>query len=53
LNLSDYPLFDVNKIIKILAKCKEDKKYDIMGFRDYSFKSVITNNIAPIHDKNG
>ena len=46
---TDYPSFDVEGACQAFKEWKGHKKEDIMGFRDNSYKSVITGTIAPIH----
>ena len=46
-NLTDYPDFAVEKQAEILKEWQEDKKEDIMGFREKSYRSTQTNTLAP------
>ncbi|MFC0313863.1 NAD(P)-binding domain-containing protein [Gordonia phosphorivorans] len=39
---TDYPSFDVDGVVEIFLSWKEDKAADIMGYRDYTYKSVMT-----------
>jgi trimethylamine monooxygenase len=46
---TDYPSFDVDGACEAFFEWKEHKKQDIMGFRNHSYKSVITGTMAPTH----
>jgi len=46
---TDYPTFDVEGACQAFKEWKGHKKENIMGFRDNSYKSVITGTMAPIH----
>ena len=46
---TDYPSFDVDGANEAFFQWKKHKKKDIMGFRDNSYKSVITGSVAPPH----
>ena len=46
---TDYPSFDVDGANEAFFQWKKHKKKDIMGFRDNSYKSVITGSVAPAH----
>ncbi|HDZ73890.1 MAG TPA: NAD(P)/FAD-dependent oxidoreductase [Aurantimonas coralicida] len=46
---TDYPSFDVDGANEAFFQWKKHKKKDIMGFRDNSYKSVITGSMAPAH----
>lgn len=46
---TDYPSFDVDGACEAFFKWKKHKTEDIMGFRNHSFKSVITGTMAPVH----
>ncbi|NLG48285.1 NAD(P)/FAD-dependent oxidoreductase [Gordonia sp. (in: high G+C Gram-positive bacteria)] len=39
---TDYPSFDVDGVVEIFLAWKQDKAGDIMGYRDYTYKSVMT-----------
>ncbi|WP_345313897.1 NAD(P)/FAD-dependent oxidoreductase [Gordonia alkaliphila] len=41
-NLTDYPQFDVDGVVEIFLAWKNDKAADIMGYRDYTYTSVMT-----------
>jgi trimethylamine monooxygenase len=46
---TDYPSFDVAGACEAFFAWKEHKKQDIMGFRNQSYRSVITGTMAPAH----
>jgi trimethylamine monooxygenase len=46
---TDYPSFDVDGACEAFYQWKGHKGQDIMGFRNNSYKSVITGTMAPIH----
>ncbi|MNJ08417.1 Phenylacetone monooxygenase [compost metagenome] len=46
---TDYPSFDIDAVNRIFLKWKSDKKQDIMGYRDKSYRSVITGTTAVPH----
>ncbi|WP_028942280.1 flavin-containing monooxygenase [Pseudomonas vranovensis] len=46
---TDYPSFDIDAVNRIFLKWKSDKKQDIMGYRDKSYRSVITGTAAVPH----
>ena len=46
---TNYPSFDVEGACMAFKEWKGHKKENIMGFRDNSYKSVITGTMAPIH----
>ncbi|MGY9050332.1 MAG: NAD(P)-binding domain-containing protein, partial [Rhodobacterales bacterium] len=46
---TDYPSFDVDGASDAFFQWKKHKKADIMGFRDNSYRSVITGSMAPAH----
>lgn len=46
---TDYPSFDIDAVNQIFLKWKTDKKRDIMGYRDKSYRSVMTGTLAVPH----
>ncbi len=46
---TDYPSFDVDGANEAFFQWKKHKAKDIMGFRNQSYKSVITGTMAPQH----
>lgn len=46
---TDYPDFDIDAVNEAFVEWKHHKHEDIMGFRDKSFRSIITGNMQPPH----
>ncbi len=46
---TDYPEFDVEEVVKVFIAWKTDKQQDIMGYRDQSYRSVMTGTLAVKH----
>ena len=46
---TDYPEFDVEGMGEIFKQWLRDKKQDILGFRDKSYRSTLTGTMAPPH----
>lgn len=46
---TDYPSFDVDGACAAFYEWKKHKKQDIMGFRNNSYRSVMTGTMAPAH----
>ncbi len=46
---TDYPSFDIDGACQAFFEWKKHKMKDIMGFRNNSYKSVITGTMAPVH----
>jgi len=46
---TDYPVFDIEGVIKEFLAWEHNKHDDIMTFRDKPHKSVMTGTVAPIH----
>lgn len=46
---TDYPSFDVEGCNQAFFEWKKHKKEDIMGFRNHSYRSVMTGSMAPAH----
>jgi trimethylamine monooxygenase len=46
---TDYPSFDLDGACDAFYQWKKHKKQDIMGFRNNSYRSVITGTMAPVH----
>lgn len=49
MELTDYPEFDVDEVTRIFVSWIEDKKRDIMGYRDVTYRSVMTGTMAVKH----
>ncbi len=46
---TDYPSFDIPTVNQTFLEWKKHKKQDIMGFRNNSYRSVMTGTVAPPH----
>lgn len=46
---TDYPTFDIAGVRETFMEWKHHKKENIMTFRDYSFKSLMTGTMSPPH----
>ncbi|GAA1317656.1 FAD-dependent oxidoreductase [Leucobacter albus] len=46
---TDYPEFDIDEVTEIFISWYMDKKTNIMGYRDYCYRSVMTGTIATKH----
>jgi len=46
---TDYPTFDIEGVNKTFMEWEHDKHNDIMGYRNKSYKSLMTGNVAPKH----
>ena len=46
---TDYPKFDVDEVNRIFVSWTQDKQRDIMGYRDRSYRSVMTGTLAGTH----
>lgn len=49
LECTDYPAFDLDRVVEIFLAWKRDKKADIMGYRDRVYPSVMTGTLAAAH----
>lgn len=49
LESTDYPAFDVNKVAEIFKQWEHDKEADILGYRNKSYRSTLTDTMAPVH----
>ena len=49
ISLTDYPSFDVEGVNKTFMEWEHHKHEDIMGFRNHSYRSLITGNMQPKH----
>ncbi len=45
----DYPDLDVDRIAELFKEWEHHKTEDIMGFRNRSYPSTLTNTMAPVH----
>ena len=46
---TDYPTFDIEAVNKTFMTWEHDKAADIMGYRNKSYRSLMTGNMQPIH----
>ncbi len=46
---TDYPTFDIDAVNETLVEWKHHKQADIMGFRDNTYRSIMTGNMQPKH----
>lgn len=46
---TDYPEFDIDEVVRIFISWMNDKQQDIMGYRDRSYRSVMTGTLAVKH----
>lgn len=46
---TDYPMFDLDKVVRIFLAWKKDKKTDILTYRDQPHRSVMTGTMAAVH----
>jgi trimethylamine monooxygenase len=49
LTYTDYPKFDVDAVNETFIAWKHHKHDDIMGYRDHTYRSIITGNMQPQH----
>lgn len=49
LSLTDYPHLDVDGVATLFKEWEHDKMNSILGYRDHSYRSVLTGNTAPVH----
>lgn len=49
LQLTDYPTFNLDEVTKIFVSWMQDKQEDIMGYRDRTYRSVMTGTMAAKH----
>ncbi|HEY9211346.1 MAG TPA: NAD(P)/FAD-dependent oxidoreductase [Ancylobacter sp.] len=46
---TDYPMFDLDSVAALFKVWEHDKEKSIMGYRDNSYVSIMTGNMAPKH----
>lgn len=49
LSLTDYPHLDVDGVAALFKEWEHDKERSILGYRNHSYKSVLTGTLAPVH----
>ncbi|WP_086478596.1 NAD(P)-binding domain-containing protein [Arenibacter amylolyticus] len=52
INMTDYPEFDLDTVAAHFKKWLRDKEDDILGYRDVTFRSVMTGTMAENHHTN-
>lgn len=46
---TDYPMFDLDEVVRIFLAWKDDKKKNILTYRDKPYRSVMTGSLATEH----
>ncbi|QCU77075.1 NAD(P)/FAD-dependent oxidoreductase [Citricoccus sp. SGAir0253] len=46
---TDYPMFDLDEVVRIFLDWKRDKKENILTYRDRPHRSVMTGTMAAVH----
>ena len=46
---TDYPHLDTDAVAALFKQWEHDKHHDIMGYRDHSYRSVLTGTVSPRH----
>ena len=46
---TDYPNLDVDAVAALFKQWEHDKEHDIMGYRNHSYRSVLTGTMSPRH----
>lgn len=46
---TDYPMFDLDEVVRIFLAWKQDKKENILTYRDQPYRSVMTGTMATEH----
>lgn len=49
IDLTDYPMFDLDEVVRIFLEWKHDKQENILGYRDEVYTSVMTGTMAVVH----
>jgi len=49
IDMTDYPKFDLEKVVQTFMDWEHNKHENIMTFRDHSHKSVMDGTVAPVH----
>ena len=49
IELTDYPMFDLDEVVRIFLDWKSDKQENILGYRDAVYPSVMTGTMAAVH----
>jgi trimethylamine monooxygenase len=46
---TDYPMFDLEQVVQIFLAWKQDKKRNVLTYRDAVYPSVMTGTMASVH----
>jgi trimethylamine monooxygenase len=46
---TDYPFLDTEAVAALFKRWEHDKEHDIMGYRDHSYRSILTGTVSPRH----
>jgi len=46
---TDYPMFDLEAVVKVFMEWEHNKHENVMTFRDHAHRSVKTGTLAPVH----
>ncbi len=49
IEMTDYPMFDLDEVVRIFLEWKADKRSNILGYRDEVYTSVMTGTMAVVH----
>ena len=49
IDATDYPSFDIDGVNKTFFEWEHHKEEDIMGFRNHSYRSLMTGHMSPPH----
>jgi trimethylamine monooxygenase len=49
---TDYPDLDTEAVAALFKQWEHDKEHDIMGYRNHSYRSVLTGTMSPRHHTN-
>ena len=49
IELTDYPMFDLDEVVQIFLEWKKEKQTNILGYRDEVYTSVMTGTLAVVH----
>ncbi|MCD9153838.1 NAD(P)-binding domain-containing protein [Aeromicrobium duanguangcaii] len=49
IDLTDYPSFDLDRVVEIFLAWKADKQDDVLTYRDKVYPSVLTGTMASVH----
>ena len=47
IELTDYPSFDIEGVNRTFEQWEHDKEADIMGYRNQSYRSLMTGTMSP------